>query len=141
VELVAQVVSELRELPRSVVPDPIDEERRGAGHAAADGVVDVRLDPPSGGAGPQVLRNEFSVCSCLAGVAEQGRVAEVALVHEEEIVHGPEPPLQSRCLRCFGRRLSPGVQIHERHVPKDEQQGVPEVLLELTDHQVGFGAI
>jgi hypothetical protein len=120
---------------------PVDEEPRGARHAALRPAPEILLHP----ARVNTLLERFVVALDVEadrlGVAAQLRVAQLELVREEAVVHVPEPSLGARCLG--GLRGSGGVRVKVRHrkMTEHEPEPVAKTLEQIQHHRVRLAAV
>jgi hypothetical protein len=103
------------------VDEPVHEEARGAGDAAARAALEILGDPGLVDAVAQLRVEASGVRDAdRLGVGAQLGVGELVLVLEEPVVHLPEAPLGARGLgRLRGERRA-RVQVGQGHVAEDE---------------------
>src|ERR1700733_7917127 len=100
----------------AVVAAAVDEECRGARHAAEVGRVHVRSDAGGSGAAGEVGAEPLGVQAGLGGVAEQVGQEQGVLAAQQEVVHGPEGALVGGGLGGLGGGLGGGGHVGERQV-------------------------
>jgi hypothetical protein len=93
------------------VPLAVDEKGGRPGHAGQVGGIHVLRDVRRPGVVPEIATESFGIQTDLLGVAGQITGGELALVVEQQVVHGPERLLRGRGLGGLGRELRVGVDV------------------------------
>jgi hypothetical protein len=120
---------------------PVDEEPRGARHAALRAAPEILLHPARVDALPELPLEAVDVEADRLGVATQLRVAQLELVREEAVVHIPEASLGAGGLRRLRGGGGVWVEVRHRKMTEHEPELVAEALEQVQHHRVGLAAV
>src|SRR2546422_712048 len=125
---------------RLLVGTAVDEEPRGAGHAALDAAHDVLLHPRRVDMGVELAPHPLGVDPQLARIPHQVLVRERRLPLVQQIMHLPELPLRGGRFRDFRRVLGVRVLLAQGKVPEHEPHLGADPAQHLLQLRVGAAA-
>src|SRR5438105_1519140 len=125
---------------RLLVGTAVDEEPRGAGHAALDAAHDVLLHPRRVDMGVELAPHPLGVDPQLARIPHQVLVRERRLPLVQQIMHLPELPLRGGRFRDFRRVLGVRVLLAQGKVPGHEPHLGADPAQHLLQLRVGAAA-
>ena len=113
-------------VPRAVVADSVDEQRRGTRHAILAAVREILFDACAHIVAFEVAREAVDVEPDRARDIDEIRLVDRRLAIEKPVVHFEEMPLSMGRLRSSGSKLGARVCAFVREVPEHVQEPVSE---------------